>query len=260
MNSVYKYKYGLGVYVKGDYMLKIAICDDNQVCRNKMQALLAKYEMDHKMTYEVFEYAGASDLLNSNVEGLNLIFLDVEMLEENGISLGKQIRVRNKEAAIIYVSEYVQYAPQGYQVKASAYILKHDLDSLFEETLTTILEDMNIEDEYFDILDKGQKIRVLIKNIIFVEIYSKSVLIHMEIGSDEIYEMKVALHVLEQELHAKGFLRIHKSYLVNMGHILAMRNYQVHLSTGRSLSASQRKWSDLVKEFVDWKGRSVWNM
>ncbi|MFI3214742.1 MAG: LytTR family DNA-binding domain-containing protein, partial [Eubacteriales bacterium] len=236
------------------------VCDDNQVCRNKIQALLVKYEMDHKMVFDILEYGGSSDILNSKVECLDLIFLDVELLEENGISLGKEIRVRNKEVVIIYVSEYVQYAPQGYQVQASAYILKHDLESLFEETVTTILREMNLGDEYFDILGKGQKIRVLIKDIIFVEIYSKSVCIHMQTGCGEIYEMKVALHVLEQKFHAKGFLRIHKSYLVNMAHILSMRNYHVNLSNGRSLNASQRKWSDLVNKFVDWKGRSVWNM
>lgn len=138
-------------------MIKIAICDDQNTSVDTLAEKVRNYCYEHNTECEVFTYKSGEELLASETDKLSIIFLDVDMGALNGIDTAKEIRKTNKEVIIIYVSGYVQYAPAGYQVKAFAYILKNDIDALFNDIMDEVFKELNFkEDTYMLKLHKSK--------------------------------------------------------------------------------------------------------
>ena len=234
-------------------MLNIAVCDDEKLSVDKLVFKINEYCNTNDIAHSVYTYNSGEELLSSNIDALDIIFLDVDMGATNGIETAKEIRKSNKDVIIVYVSGYVQYAPAGYQVKAFAYMLKNDIDVLFNSVMDDVLEEMNYKQNVFKIKEKEKSISLALNDIVFIESFNKTVDIHITSGDK--YTEKAQINDIYNELKSKGFLQIHKSYIVNMQHVMKIKNYIVTLSNGRELMASQRRWKDIMAEYLEWKGR-----
>ena len=234
-------------------MLNIAICDDQNTSVAALTEKVSNYCDEHNTKYEIFTYKSGEELIASETDKLSIIFLDVDMGALNGIDTAKEIRKTNKDVIIIYVSGYVQYAPAGYQVKAFAYILKNDIDALFNNVMDEVFKELNFKEDIYKIKIDSKDISPPLKDIVFIESFDKTVDIHHISG--EKYTIKAQINDIYNELKSKGFLQIHKSYIVNMQHVIKAKNYVVALSNGRELMASQRRWKDIMAEYLEWKGR-----
>ena len=234
-------------------MLNIAVCDDEKFSVDKLVFKINEYCNANDIAHSVCTYNSGEDLHSSNIDALDIIFLDVDMGKTNGIETAREIRKYNKDVIIVYVSGYIQYAPAGYQVKAFAYMLKNDVDALFNSIMDDILEEINYKQKVFKIKENEQVISLALNDIVFIESFNKTVDIHITNGNK--HTSKAQINDIYNELKSKGFLQIHKSYIVNMQHVMKMKNYIVALSNGRELMASQRRWKDIMAEYLEWKGR-----
>ena len=61
----------------------------------------------------------------------------------------------------------------------------------------------------------------------------------------------------ESTLRDKGFLRLQKSFIANMSHIKRISNYQVTMSNGENIRASERNYRDICSAFLRWKGQHL---
>ena len=104
-------------------MLKIGICDDQNVCAEKLRCLLNDYLKKKRMNATISVFSSAEELLAANWQDFHIIFLDVVMEQQDGVQAAKHIRRRNPDISLIFVSAFLDYATMGYQVKASAYLL-----------------------------------------------------------------------------------------------------------------------------------------
>jgi len=234
-------------------MFNIAICDDEIISIEKLAEKVKAYCTDKNTQYSISVYQSGEELLSADTHKFDIIFLDVDMGELNGIDTAREIRKNNRDVLIVYVSGYVQYAPAGYGVKAFAYLLKNDMDNLFCDVMDNLFCELKIKNEVFRIKADKENISLPLKEIIFIESFDKTVDIHRANG--EKYTAKAQINDIYSELKPKGFLQIHKSYIVNMQHIIRIKNYIVTLSDDRELTASQRRWKDIVADYLEWKGR-----
>ena len=231
-------------------MLNISICDDDKNSVDKLAALLADYCGKKGMAYSLDCHTTGKSLL-ADVANCDILFLDVDMGEENGISIAHEIRKFNKDVIIIYVSGYVQYAPAGYNVKAFAYILKNDLDDLFETTMTDVVKQLNWRGTVYKVKTPQEEISLPVKDILYIESFDKVTDIHT---TDSRYTVRQSLGDTAKQLADKGFLQIHKSYVVNMRHITKLKNYTVTLTDNTALPAAQKRWRDIMQAYLKWKG------
>ena len=234
-------------------MLNIAICDDEQISIDKIYSKVSQYCESKNISYYVHTYTTSMDLVSSDLNNINIIFLDVDMKGMNGIDAAKEIRKVNKEVIIIYVSGYIQYAPEGYQVKAFAYILKNNIDVLFDGIMDEAINELQFNEDIYTVKINNEEINIAIKDIVFIESFDKELVINCV---NEKFTVKGQLNDIYAELKSKGFLQLHRSYIVNMMHILRIKNYIITLSNGREIKASQRRWREIVSEYLDWKVRT----
>ncbi|MEG1895437.1 MAG: LytTR family DNA-binding domain-containing protein [Oscillospiraceae bacterium] len=238
-------------------MINIAICDDDKNSNNRLEALLKRYVAENFIEVLIYSYTTGTELLQSNIEKYDILFLDVDMGEENGIAVAKSIREINKDLILIFVSGLIQYAPAGYKVKAFAYLLKNDLDKMFAATMQESLAEISFNDEIYKVKTDKSEVLIPLKNILYIESFKKTIKIHTLDWDIPFYESQTPIGKVAKELGIKGFLQIHKSYIVNMQYVNKMKNYKALLSNGQEMSVSTRNWQLVVGTYIEWKGNRL---
>lgn len=104
-------------------MLTIAIVDDCKEDIDILKENLKKYFSGARMEYQIFEVTPKEDYIQK-LKGCSLLFLDIDMPEINGIKLAENIRKHNLSIGIVFVTNFFQYAVDGYHVNAIDYLLK----------------------------------------------------------------------------------------------------------------------------------------
>ena len=112
-------------------MIKVAVCDDDRCFAQKLTALLNSYAAEHGEEFQITVFADAPSFLSSAVELYDAVFLDVCIGNDNGMDVAKTLRQRSPEGVLVFVSSYLEFATQGYQLEAMDYLLKNDLEQLF---------------------------------------------------------------------------------------------------------------------------------
>ena len=105
-------------------MLRVAIAEDNSKDRERLQSFLKQYETEKNTQIEIAEYTDGSKLLEQYRPCYDVIFLDVEMPEMDGMKAAEKIREMDEEVILIFITNMAKYAIRGYQVQALDYVLK----------------------------------------------------------------------------------------------------------------------------------------
>ena len=133
---------------KGDTenMLKIAICDDEEIFGRHLEKLISGYLDSKGEVYSIRRFLSGVEFtsLGAQMAAYRIVFLDINMMELNGIETARKLRELSDEAYVIFVTAFINYTLEGYKVNAFRYLLK-DADN-FKESLE---ECMDIGDKMF---------------------------------------------------------------------------------------------------------------
>ena len=235
-------------------MLQIAICDDEQFYREKIKYLLEEYLQAKGMLYTLHLFLSGEDFLEQceNNVRFDIVFLDISMEEVDGIQAAQRIRSFHSDTYIVFVTAFIDYALEGYKVNAVRYLMKDTLEIALEECMNAILQKMQVARVTFSFLE-GEK-RLYTDNILYVESRGHKSIFHYMESEMVSYQIYDKLDSVERNLEGYGFLRIHKSYLVNMKHIRKISNYIVSLDTGEKLHVPRLRFQAVKEGFVAYKG------
>ena len=95
-------------------------------------------------------------------------------------------------------------------------------------------------------------------DVLYMESQGHQIIIHIQktgAKTPQLYRFYASLGSLECQLCTQGFLRIQKSYLVNMRHIQKYRCNEAELDNGEKLPVSEKNYAEQKKQFLLWKGR-----
>ena len=143
--------------------MKIAICDDSREDRDALRALLEA--CGHG--FEIREYGSGAELYADMgyVRECGIVFLDINMEGMDGLEAAGRIKAECPKVHIVLVTAYVNYALDGYKVKASRFLLKDDLERTLPECVEDILREERVVE--FDFVEGNVRLRV--DDIIYIE-------------------------------------------------------------------------------------------
>ena len=104
--------------------IRLAIVDDEAPFRKSILEFLEKFGAENGFLFQIDTFESGTAFLNEFRSLYDLVLLDVQMPLSNGIEVAKALRAKDSKVAIIFVTNFVQFAPDGYQVHALDYILK----------------------------------------------------------------------------------------------------------------------------------------
>lgn len=235
--------------------LRILICDDNKQFIDLIHSKIENYLATRNIPSVIHAYSNIMAIPEDIIKGIDLAFLDIDFSEasHSGIDLAQQIRAVRQDAIIIFVSNYIEYAPEGYEVQAFRYVLKSEVPQKLELYLTQAINKWKTTHQTIQISLSGEKISVMLSSIIYFESQGHMLLLHMLDGKD--FRIYASIGKLEQELESKGFLRIHKGFLVNMSHIQQFKSTGAVLANNINIPVSGKNYADQKKKYLLWKGR-----
>lgn len=223
-------------------MIKIAICDDEtQVCGDlESHVLQAADEKGIKADVDVF-YSAISmvDHLKKD-HSYDIMFLDIEMEGLDGIELSKYIRneLEDFETKIIFISWKKGYAMNLFEVRPYHFLIKPIDDNLVE--IGKIISDIHTaiiaKKKYFIYKSGKYQKRCILEDIYYFQSVNREVEIHFKDNNDTTYKK---LDAIEKDIDTDSFLRIHKSYLVNVNLVNKFGYEEVILENGESIDISQ---------------------
>ena len=234
---------------------KVTIIEDNAEHARSLAGLLAAHQKLYPdCVFEIRQYSNPLKFLNEYACDADLIFLDIQMPEMDGMSAAHRIRAIDPKVMLIFTTALAQYAIAGYEVQAFDYILKPLTPDMFEAKLTRALRVLNYrqEEEWIDVSTKTETRRIAVNQVTYIEVNNHDILIHTP---QQTYRHWGSLKEYEQKLAALHFMRCNTCYLVNMKHVNCISGDDVTVGADRlAISRSRRK--GFLMAFAKYKGGS----
>ncbi|MDX5634809.1 LytR/AlgR family response regulator transcription factor, partial [Clostridioides difficile] len=160
-------------------MYRIVICEDDITQIAFLRECILKSLEGISSQIELFEFNSGEELLETNLEGIDIFFLDIKMLQLTGMDVAKIIRETNDTSEIIFITSIVDYIQEGYKVRAYRYLLKTiDFGDLNERILSCISDIIKKRENFMLIENKGIINKILINSIMYIEVRKKVLTIH----------------------------------------------------------------------------------
>lgn len=187
----------------------------------------------------------------------DIYLLDINMVPVGGLEIAKRIRQYNKEAYIAFITGFIDYAMEGYKVDAIRYILKDSLKEMLSECMEVILQRIQQKNKsmMFHFIEGDRKI--FLDNIIYIESNKHKVIFHMHSDRNNLYTVYDKLDHVSEMLEHSGFLRIHKSYLVNMKYIQKIQKYEVAVENNIVLPVPREKYKCVEEKYYEYEGEML---
>lgn len=233
--------------------MKIIVCDDSGKDRETLIGLLREYELDKDIEFEITEYDSAETLLGNiaALQDCQIIFMDINMGQTSGLEAAGQIKSLYPGVRLVLVTAYMSYVLEGYKVKASRFLVKDDLSISITECMDALVGEIEQEAQRmeFPFVEGNAKLKV--GDIIYIETDKHKNVFYTPEGSYSIYRK---LDELEEELRDFGFVRIHRSFLVNMRYIKKINSYVMTLTTGKEISVPKTRYAEVKKQYTLFRG------
>lgn len=239
-----------------DVLLNIAICDDEQSEVEKISNYITSFSMKTGVEFKLDRFTSSGELLDKYADGspkYDILFLDVEMPDTNGIQVAEKIRsLPDRNVLIVFITSFPEYMQDSFDVQASQYLTKPLSYELFEEKLKKLIEYFNeLQTNIAVVSLKDGKILLHLEDIVCIEtvksLTTKSDLLVTTVD-DEI-QIKGKLTDMEKILKDQYFISVHRSVLVNMKYIKRFNSNIVELSNGKTVEASRRKMAEIKNSF-----------
>lgn len=228
--------------------MRIAFCDDEKTQFIFLKELTDKWEKASKKSCDITVYASAEEMLfeNPGTFSFDFIILDIELDRMNGIELARQIRRIDKKVIIAFLSNSREYVFEGYEVGAARYLMKPVTKQQLFPLLDLVQASLEEEKSYIIVGSAGEKMKLQLSDVAYVEALGHYIRIHMEGGS---LEVKRNLNDIAKEF-GKDFIATHRSYLVNINRIERITRTDCILSGGEKVPISRNSYETVNQTFI----------
>lgn len=240
-------------------MFCYAICDkEKKICQRENEILADQLSSRGISFLSDFYHSGEEILkVGDGMKRYDAIFLDPCMEIDPGVDLAQWIKDQSMESHLVFVSDQVINALDGYKVGAMRFILKDDQswEGALRECVDAMIEEicrkkMTLSFAFME----GQK-RVRPEQILYVESCLHKTFYHVwdEKGQEQVYSRYEKLSDVEKILDVYGFFRTHQSYLVNMNLATKVERYEVTLPHDIRINISKKYYKETEAGFLKMK-------
>lgn len=229
--------------------IKVLVCDDETAAIKKVTKQLKMLCQIMHMESEFFNCTFANEVLKIvEKQEITVFFLDIDMPDANGIDLAEKILKKCPEAFLIFVSGREEYVFETFRVHPFSFVrksfLENDLKKVVRELKTKIEErEQHIRITIVD--ESGYEFKIDADKVLYLEAKDKYVSVVTEQGEKLI---RSSLKEQQKKLEPINFRRCHKSFLVNMRKVYAVRCDKVILVNRKELPLGRGKTIELKRE------------
>lgn len=212
----------------------IGICDDENCIREQVAMVCKEVAEKYNTDIQIETYSDGKQVIE---EELDILILDIEMEGVDGISVKNIFQNRKKETIIIFVTSHDEMMSQAFGVNVIGFVtrcyLKSQLPVILDSAIKRVMNTVNI-----DGIDS--------RKICYIEAEHVYNILHLKDGSETSIRRTSAQ--LEMTLTSVGFIRIHRTYIINMAYVEHIKDKTIVVN-GYELPVSSRLKSGFKKEY-----------
>lgn len=228
--------------------MHIAVCDDSETEADYIRSLAEDWAKDRKIDAVVEPFFSAEQFLFRYEEDhtWDLLLLDIEMKEMDGVTLARRLRRDSKTMQFLFITGYEDYIAEGYEVAALHYLMKPVRREKLFAVLDRAAEKQRENAVCLNLELPGELVRIPLHEIRYLDVCRNYVTVHCE----EDYTVKRTLGEFEQEL-GSGFFRIGRGCLVNLRYVQRTARTQVLLADGTVLPLPRGMYEKLNRAIIE---------
>ncbi|MBQ2799916.1 MAG: response regulator transcription factor [Lachnospiraceae bacterium] len=215
----------------------IGICDDQKVYRDYIRKICENIKRESTENWDIVEFTDGLQLLKCSME-TDILILDIEMPEVDGIQVKDLFQSRQQNTVIIYVTSHAELMQQAFGIHVLGFVEKENM----EFQLPKILKQAFSLYETNVIVEKKYNSR----EICYVEASHVYCCIHMKDSS--VGTVRTSMKELEMILEPVGFIKIQRSYMVNMAWVESIKGQTIILKENHGQLPVSYRNRKIVKE------------
>lgn len=239
-------------------MLRIAVCDDDDMAAETHKKIAENCLTQNGSMGKVSAYSNSSNLLYDITEDgffYDLILLDIEMPGNTGMEIAEKIKPFLPNIKIIFITSHIEYAIDAFELSIFRYVPKNDLDRRLPAAILDAVRLIELEDgKAYTIQTNSRLEKIPYREIYYIERDGKNASIISDSG---ISKVRKSLQQVYEELNTEEFIYIDRGYIVNMIHIMQVKNGMAVLKNGVSLPISRSHLSEVKERINNYWGTHI---
>ncbi|WDV45681.1 LytTR family DNA-binding domain-containing protein [Clostridiaceae bacterium M8S5] len=228
--------------------IRIAICEDEKAEREYLKLLINRWDTDKKATIKSFESAESFLFHYAEDKSFDILLLDIDLKEMDGIELAKHIRSENESIQIVFTTGLPDFIAQGYDVSALHYLMKPIRECSLFCVLDKAVKNISKSNKSIIVNVDGETIRLMVNSIMCIEAMSHSVIITT---TNENYTVKKSMKEMIILLN-DDFIKCHRSYFVGLKHIKKITKTDIILDNDTKVPLSRRQYGTVNQTFINY--------
>lgn len=229
-------------------MVKVAIVDNEKAMINEICSLIESSN-DMKCIIETFEHSIKFFQKINNIL-CDIVFLDIDMPEMNGFNIAKILNNIRPDITIIFVSSFENFVFESFEYHPFRFVRKSNLKEDIDSALNAYQREIERKkDVYFFKTNEAER-SVKTSDIMYFESMGHDIFIYTVDGNFKIKrerDRNMTVKFITEKFENKGFIRVHKSFLVNYLYIHTINYSNIILKNNLKISINPRKANDIKK-------------
>ncbi len=229
--------------------MRVAICDDEKPMQTILENLLDEFGRLRNIDISIDKFDNGHDLLRVlNEKEYEIVFMDHQMQDIDGMETSRLIRSRNNDCVIIFVSAFPEVAVDSYEVNAFRFIVK----PINKEKLFKAIDDHLRSIDYDNLLilnTNDGKWKIKMSDIIYAEAKGKHTIVRT---AQKSFEINIHMKKIEDKLPSEKFCRCQRAYIAGFAHINNHTNAEIIFDNGERAQIGKAYYSKFKNAFQEY--------
>lgn len=239
--------------------VKIAICDDEKTLCETLRQKIETHCKNSGTVCQIFSFDSGDKLLALPAEKVpDILFLDIQMPGKNGMQTARELRRKNENMILIFVTALSEYVYEAFDVSAFHYLIKpfddKKLREVFDKALLQYQRQTGtaaLQPQAILVKRGGLSTKVPLTDIIYAEVFNRKVLLHTINGNIEYYGKLTDL----SEQTGADFYRTHRAYLINLKYVEKYNANTIWLEKD-IVPLSKKQFAGFVRQYMRYISRT----
>ena len=232
-------------------MIRIAVVDDEEIFADLIANKTNEFFSDAKQNFDISVFTNSKEMVDScKTESYDLLLLDIDMPELTGFDLAKLIRAYNRYITIIFITNKDELVFESFEFNPFSFVRKSKIDVSLSLDLQRFLNEYNKRTKLFELIIDNKSVQHRIRDILLFSTVRHDVYVKLIDGENyRLTSRKYTLDKLEDELKNDGFIRVHKTYLVNYLGIYQLNENKIILKDKNEIPVSRRRIEEVKNRY-----------
>ncbi len=228
--------------------LKIGICDDDPAQVTLTETLTASWAKENGHSIKIKTYKDAESFLFDFEEenDFDILLLDIEMGDMNGVTLAKNIRKKSEAVQIIFITGYSDYISDGYDVAALHYLMKPLKAEKLFEVLNRAAVKIKKDEKTLTVRTEEETFRIPIREIKYIDVCKNDITIHAKRD----ITVRKTLSEIEKELDGR-FFRTGRQSIINLDYVRRTTKTCVYLADGDEVPLPRGAYEAINRAIIE---------